>query len=237
MRTKDYIRVLSALLTRPEPECECNVERAVQTSVIEPFDSCTPDVWICAAAFHLESLRYHSELTVSDVMKYQNAVATGEASPAELVNLLWEAFNDSRLDDLRFHAAVFCLYCELIRDAVLSEMSVWSGPMAHLEPRASRNSVDPSLAAGVEELSCLLSLSTSLRGEGLATTVRDLHDLEESLRVTLAAVTALADESASAYGDVLQRFADAHEAGLHLNLCLLRADVSVRHLLFSMPGD
>ncbi len=235
--TRDYIRALSVLLSSAEPKSECDVEETVLTFTVEPFSSCASGVWICATAFHLESLRYHSELMISDVKKYQNAVATNGATPAELVDLLWDAFNDSRVDDLRLHAAVLCLYCNLIRDEVLTEMGIWSEVTARLQPGGPYTSAEPSLATEGEELRNLLERGTSLRGEGLAATASSLERTDEAIRAMLATATALAEQSERPYAEILQRFADAHEAALQLNSCLLRADVLARRLLFSMPGD
>ena len=124
--TRHYIRVLSALFTCPEPdapEVEGEVEWTVPTHPLEPFRNCPQDVWMRAGAFHLESLRHMLGCLFEDVQTYKQAVAAGRAAGVELVDLLWEAFNDSILDDLRLHAITFSLYGELIRDHILDDVN------------------------------------------------------------------------------------------------------------------
>ena len=230
---RDFATAITTILRCSALGEEPGTDWTVLTSPIEPFLSCECETWVYPSAFHLESLRHHCELILADVAVCREAASVASRS-VDITDLLWEAFNETRLDDLRLHASVFCLYGQLIRDRLLNDTesrAIWRAA----RPCRSNEFHRDSYSAYGEALCSAVEKHSSLPNKDVENAIVDMLNLERETTQAHEQIVAFGQTGACEdLGDTIRAFSNAHQAVLTLYSTLLLADVSARVLLFSL---
>lgn len=184
-----------------------------------------PATWLDGMALHIESLRSQCADFITELAGLLGEVGSGNPLASSTTDMLYSLLDDTRLDDLRFHAMHLPVYCEEIRALTIDsltpdELAQLQAVVAELKVAAGGESKSPGMSPGLLE-------SNACWGE-----------VESFARVAselTAAIVSFVDGASQPRILALKCLSLMHALVLHAGVSLLAVDVAARRLLLKLP--
>lgn len=220
---------LTRMLSLAGVEIGKRVEGSVLTGPLEPLCDAPPAVWLHSAAFHLADIWSGCASIIKKLDKLANLFASG-GPIKDIVAGAW-----GTVGDVRFHAFLFPLYAELIRDKLLRNEEVEEGLCLWAVRETDYKDVYVGLPVGFREK--VLTSDGGLSHDQAERIIRDVEDLYQACHPTCRAISDLADKRRASLSALCESFLAVERVVLQLDLVLLRADVACLLLMYHSSDD
>lgn len=206
-----------------------SVDGPVTTSPLEPLCYSPPEVWLDSAAFHLTDI-WAMSTSLAEHLDQLASYLADERSIKGAATSAWGA-----VGDIRFHAFLFHLYAELMRDKLERSEKIEDGLWLWGEKERDERVTRLKLPAG--SLERVLTRNGGISAAQAERVVRDVCDLYRACGPVCEAIGELASQRRGSLRVLCQCFVAVERAILQLCIVLLRADVACLMLMYHSPDE